>query len=980
MPVWRYSYTLLILLLLIISETAPAQEPPCLHFTAENGLPSNNVYKVYRDSKGFLWFATDKGVSCYNGLKFENYTIANGLADNEVFFFVEDYEHRLWMATYNGELCYYSGGAFHTAQNTAFLKTSLKSSFTKYIRLEADSSITFTFYDNNAFINIKGNKIKTYKIKEQDPYFLCQMYRKQKLAKGSFLLESQYGTELIDSNGSQLEKHTKKADEPIHYLFSQNQEYTYDNIGIYTKDGKRISDLPASLPAKTTIYSAFTDDDIVFVTTDNGLYIDSRFHFFLNKNVSSITSDNEGNYWITTLNDGAFYFPHNLNNKQLKGAYTGNLLSSFTKDKTCFFINNNAELFSLTNDTSRFLLGFNQYLQLPEHTTYQNLKFFVDSSNSLYLFSDYSFLIVADKLLSKSKSVTKKYCPEKWAIQSELTFTCKSLCLDGESVYIRRPTQIASLNLQNLKNDKAILVKYLASYNTQDRIFAMAKAQDNNIWYSTLTKLYRIEYGIPVLQKLGNNLSFKQFNFFGNYLVGYNQHNKLFVCKNVDKKATIDSIPDQNCVWDNFCQLDSIHILVSTNNLYRILTLPNAFSSHPSIRTVENASIPTQVETFFADSAYCYFFKKGDITKISISDILKPAPAPILFFRNIKTADNKYPINSTVNISYNESKNISIKIATLTSNNRNITYQYSISQNDTVWRNTTSDEINLANPTFGTYTIKVRAKTLSGGFSAPIEFKLIIARPFWATWWFICITLTALISVTILIIRYRIRLAYKKSSIEKEKEIRYIKSEFKALNALMNPHFIFNTLNNVQSLVNKDEKRAANEYIRIFADLVRQNMHNTSLELIPLQEEMELVGNYLKLEKLRYKELLNYTITIDEQTDINDVMVPPLLVQPLVENSIKHGLFHRKKEDSYILIDITEKDNKLTILVKDNGIGLSAAQQRNDPAHQSFGLENIRKRLHHASIIQNRKITLDLTEEMDEKGMHWTVVTIQIEL
>jgi LytS/YehU family sensor histidine kinase len=93
-----------------------------------------------------------------------------------------------------------------------------------------------------------------------------------------------------------------------------------------------------------------------------------------------------------------------------------------------------------------------------------------------------------------------------------------------------------------------------------------------------------------------------------------------------------------------------------------------------------------------------------------------------------------------------------------------------------------------------------------------------------------------------------------------------------------------------RGLVNRNDKRAANEYLRVFADLVRQNMHNVSKELIPLQKEMDLVSNYLKLEKLRFKEMLNYVINVQEDLDLSDIMIPPLLVQPLVENSIKHGI------------------------------------------------------------------------------------------
>ncbi len=155
-------------------------------------------------------------------------------------------------------------------------------------------------------------------------------------------------------------------------------------------------------------------------------------------------------------------------------------------------------------------------------------------------------------------------------------------------------------------------------------------------------------------------------------------------------------------------------------------------------------------------------------------------------------------------------------------------------------------------------------------------------------------------------------------------------------------------------------------------------MHNVSKEQIPLQNEIELVANYLMLEKLRFKDKLNYSINIDEKTDIADVLIPPLLVQPLVENSIKHGLLPRKANDNFICVDIYELNGMLVIAVKDNGIGIGASKANSEKSHESFGLENIRKRIEQLSIIQNRKFSLTFTEEKDEAGIAWTIATILV--
>jgi LytS/YehU family sensor histidine kinase len=234
--------------------------------------------------------------------------------------------------------------------------------------------------------------------------------------------------------------------------------------------------------------------------------------------------------------------------------------------------------------------------------------------------------------------------------------------------------------------------------------------------------------------------------------------------------------------------------------------------------------------------------------------------------------------------------------------------------------------------------------------------------------------------IIIVFFRYRIVHAIHKKEKEHQKEIRFMKSEFKALNALMNPHFIFNTLNNVQSLFNANDKVAANEYLRIFSDLIRQNMHNISKELIPLQKEIDLVTNYLLLEKLRFEDRLSYSINISNDLDLSDIMMPPLLIQPLVENSIKHGILPMQGNGA-IEINIYEKLGILYIEVKDTGAGLSQSVNHKNNHYESYGLENIKKRIAQLGIIQNKEIKFGISETVNTIGLKgWTTVTISMPL
>ncbi len=130
--------------------------------------------------------------------------------------------------------------------------------------------------------------------------------------------------------------------------------------------------------------------------------------------------------------------------------------------------------------------------------------------------------------------------------------------------------------------------------------------------------------------------------------------------------------------------------------------------------------------------------------------------------------------------------------------------------------------------------------------------------------------------------------------------------------------------------------------------------------------------------KLRFEDNLNYSINIEDDTDISGILVPPLLIQPLVENSIKHGILPLQSSSGFVELKIYERGNMLYIEVRDNGVGLSQAKRNAQNAlHESFGMENIKKRIEQLSIIQNTKIDLDIRETFDAAGQHeWTIVTI----
>jgi LytS/YehU family sensor histidine kinase len=150
--------------------------------------------------------------------------------------------------------------------------------------------------------------------------------------------------------------------------------------------------------------------------------------------------------------------------------------------------------------------------------------------------------------------------------------------------------------------------------------------------------------------------------------------------------------------------------------------------------------------------------------------------------------------------------------------------------------------------------------------------------------------------------------------------------ENQALRAQMNPHFIFNSLNSIRSLIMLDRKEEGVTYLTKFSRMVREILNHSKEKAIPLEKELELLRIYLDMESLRFHQKFNYQIQIDPNINLYAQKVPPLLIQPFVENSIWHGLMH-KDGPAHLIIRLFLSDGFLFIIIEDNGIGREAAAQ-----------------------------------------------------
>ena len=250
----------------------------------------------------------------------------------------------------------------------------------------------------------------------------------------------------------------------------------------------------------------------------------------------------------------------------------------------------------------------------------------------------------------------------------------------------------------------------------------------------------------------------------------------------------------------------------------------------------------------------------------------------------------------------------------------------------------------------GEYTLRLKVVDDNNLESKEKMVHFIINAPFYKTWWFFT-SILILISFTVFkIVRFKIKRELEKSENEMlEYKSKLISLEQKSLNASMNRHFIFNSLNSIQYFINSQDRLSANRYLTNFAKLIRKNLDSTNEEgnMISLSQEIEGLELYLSLEAMRFKDKFDYSI-VSEKIDSDSIIIPAMLLQPFIENSIIHGILPNEEVKGKITIELKVEGDLLTIQIDDNGVGINNSilkKQNNKGDHKSQGMEITNKRI-----------------------------------
>jgi sensor histidine kinase YesM len=189
--------------------------------------------------------------------------------------------------------------------------------------------------------------------------------------------------------------------------------------------------------------------------------------------------------------------------------------------------------------------------------------------------------------------------------------------------------------------------------------------------------------------------------------------------------------------------------------------------------------------------------------------------------------------------------------------------------------------------------------------------------------------------------------------------------EMMALRAQMNPHFIFNCLTSIQYHIMNADVKNASAYLHKFSTLIRQTLQNSTASMILLRDEIKLLQLYLDLEKLRLGDRMDYRIDLSPELDPDHQLIPPMIVQPYVENAVKHGIGPLKGVKGMVVIGFKKADNSICCTIEDNGPGMDASRRNpsEEADHQSLGKSITEKRIHTLNALQKEKIHILITDK-----------------
>mgnify|MGYP006076273881 FL=1 len=373
-------------------------------------------------------------------------------------------------------------------------------------------------------------------------------------------------------------------------------------------------------------------------------------------------------------------------------------------------------------------------------------------------------------------------------------------------------------------------------------------------------------------------------------------------------------------------------------------------------------------------------------TKVLRTDIFKnDTIPPVVFVNNIKINGIDTSILNYYELNHNENT-VELNISGVFGGKSELQYKYILEGKETKWNYTTNTNMYYTSLKPGNYTFKIVAMSDGGIWSrVPAVITFSITPPIYTSFWFLFAIIFLVIAILLLITFFSFQKSQRRKTLFEEGKKKVLLSELHALRSQMNPHFIFNTLSSIQSFITKNNSREAVNYLSKFSKLMRGTLENTQKQKIPIKDEIETLELYMDLEKLRLNNKFDYQIIIDKKIDVQFEEIPPMLIQPYIENAIWHGISHKEGKGIIKICFILENENLLKCEIIDDGVGRKKASeiknaQRHQEKNKSFGMSITKDRLEIINSLKDSKLNVNVVDLDDNNTPSGTKIEIFIPL
>lgn len=940
-----------------------AQFPYTQKFTYPAQLPTQVIYDMLADDKGYIWLATDKGLFRFNGRAFVKIPF-DYTSMQSVSYLQQDPQGKIWCMNFYKELFSIQND---TLRNYYFKDKRIKNEYVMVNYAATKDHIWLASLENLYQIDkVTGETIK-------------KVYSPEYLGITSM---AKNGEEVVVYGAKGwIFNYPSKKQEWVKTTFTYNDtrlmssgKYVYGTqIGkarlpaFIVKNGLINMTKPFDLPKDVLVFHfATTAESEQWICTQTGAYLwdintGTTKLVFPSQSITDVVKDYQGNYWVSTLDNGLFVCP-TLNNK-LYDIHTGSGFNNLTKVIT---VNKDT---IITGSTKGMLTAFNLkneqklFYNFPIAT---EIQFINHKADDKYIFTNRGIISLTNpepiKLADYGKSVIRDHRNNLIVASYNRTYVLNDPL--GKNPDKTPDTTGIPLYTHYMKNDvfKAEL-RIPVFRNARSSKILLSKS-GKHFWIAYYDDLYRYSFSdsTHIIRKNNNQklVARTLYETADSFLLAGTSNEGMYVIKNDKivnrfhignglKSNNIKSIKErEGNIWVNTEETLQI-INLKTGSITNLLDeyglaglTVNDFSLHPDKLLLATTS------------------------GLVVNDYRGKPVNDVIYFPSIKAISNGAEVLPNQSLSA-EKNNISFffdaiqyKIPT------NLNYRYKLIGIDTSWK-VLSYNINTLNfyqlpPR--TYQFKIQAYDKNGIYTSDIkDFSFIILKPFWQRWWFIALMLAMIAAI----IYFFLRLWSKRLMVRQGLKERLFKSQLVAIRSQMNPHFIYNVLNTVQGLLYDNRKTEVGNLLGNFSDLMRKTLQASDKQVQSLREEIENITLYLELEKARFDKNFEYYIQLELLDDSADLIIPSMLLQPFAENAVKHGLMHKsgKKE---LKIQFIQTEDGLKVYIEDNGIGRKQSyqiNQRNKNKPVSFATKAIAERIELFNRLYKQKITYEVIDRYD---------------